>query len=130
MYLGVNKITKLNMDENDKQTVLELLKMKLSEGALTNMKLNTDTQKCESGPWVFPYQKLARSSILYSSQAEQQEAHLDEGQGQSFWRFHLTQDQTQSRTNGQRRNVPSVITAEFNGQGETTDQTGKTEKRA
>ena len=50
MYLGVNKITKLNMDENDKQTVLELLKMKLSEGALTNMKLNTDTQKYESGP--------------------------------------------------------------------------------
>ncbi len=48
MFLGTHKITELNMDENDKMLVMELLKMKLSIAAVELMKLGTDTQKCEA----------------------------------------------------------------------------------
>ena len=36
------------MNENDKMLVVELLKMKLSLSAVEQMKLYTDTQKCEA----------------------------------------------------------------------------------
>ena len=48
MYLGANKLTNLNMDDNDKLIMQELLKMKLSEEALMKMKFNFNTQKCEA----------------------------------------------------------------------------------
>ena len=48
VFLGPNKITTLNMNENDKRLVHELLKMRLSIEALDMLKLNSSTQKCES----------------------------------------------------------------------------------
>lgn len=48
VFLGPNKITTLNMNENDKKLVHELLKMRLSIEALDMLKLNSSTQKCES----------------------------------------------------------------------------------
>ncbi len=48
LFLGTHRITDLNMDENDKVLVMELLKIKLSLSAVEQMKLYTDTQKCEA----------------------------------------------------------------------------------
>ena len=48
MFLATNKITCLNMDENDKLLLQEILKMKLSEDAALTLKLGTDTQKVEA----------------------------------------------------------------------------------
>ena len=48
MFLGIHRITEFNMNENDKMLVVELLKIKLSLSAVEQMKLYTDTQKCEA----------------------------------------------------------------------------------
>ena len=48
MFLASNKLHNLNMNENDRQLLLEILKMKLSVAAVEQMKLYTDTQKCEA----------------------------------------------------------------------------------
>jgi hypothetical protein len=48
MFLGTNKITVLNMDDSDKHLLQEILKMKLSVEMIDQMKLYTDTQKCEA----------------------------------------------------------------------------------
>ena len=48
MFLASNKIHHLNMDESDKDLLLEILKMKLSTASVEQMKLYTDTQKCEA----------------------------------------------------------------------------------
>ena len=48
MFLASNKIHQLNMDESDKDLLLEILKMKLSTASVELMKLYTDTQKCEA----------------------------------------------------------------------------------
>ena len=48
MFLGCNKITHFNMDDNDKHILCEVLKMKLSVEVVESMKLYTDTQKCEA----------------------------------------------------------------------------------
>ena len=48
MFLASNRLFNLNMNENDKQLLLEILKMKLSVAAVEQMKLYTDTQKCEA----------------------------------------------------------------------------------
>ena len=48
MFLASNKLHNLNMNENDKHLLLEILKMKLSVAAVEQMKLYTDTQKCEA----------------------------------------------------------------------------------
>ncbi|XP_071117093.1 uncharacterized protein [Haliotis cracherodii] len=48
MFLGCNKITHFNMDDNDKHLLNEILKMKLSVEVVEQMKLYTDTQKCEA----------------------------------------------------------------------------------
>ena len=47
-YLGPHKVTNLNMTENDKAILLEVLKMKLSCDAVQRLRLNTNTQKCEA----------------------------------------------------------------------------------
>ena len=47
-FLGLHNVTQLNMTENDKEILLEITKIKLSLEAAEWMKLNTDTQKCES----------------------------------------------------------------------------------
>ena len=48
MYLSVNKIASVNMDNNDLALLQDVLKKKLSEQALDSLKLNTDTQKCKA----------------------------------------------------------------------------------
>lgn len=48
MFLASNQMHHLNMNENDKVLLLEILKMKLSVAAVEQMKLYTDTQKCEA----------------------------------------------------------------------------------
>ena len=48
MFLASNKIRHLNMDASDKDLLLEILKMKLSTASVEQMKLYTDTQKCEA----------------------------------------------------------------------------------
>lgn len=48
MFLSVNKVTSVNMNNEDKALLREILRMKLSEQALERLKLNTDTQKCEA----------------------------------------------------------------------------------
>jgi len=47
-FLGPHKITGLNMTSQDESILLEILKMKLSYSAAEQLKLNTDTQKCEA----------------------------------------------------------------------------------
>jgi len=47
-FLGPHYVTQLNMTENNKAILLEILKIKLSLEAAERIKLNTDTQKCES----------------------------------------------------------------------------------
>ena len=48
MFLASNRLFNLNMNDNDKQLLLEILKMKLSVAAVEQMKLYTDNQKCEA----------------------------------------------------------------------------------
>ncbi len=48
MFLATNKITVLNMDDSYKHLLQEILKMKLSVQMIDQMKLYTDTQKCEA----------------------------------------------------------------------------------
>ena len=48
MFLASNRLFSLNMNDNDKQLLLEILKIKLSVAAVEQMKLYTDTQKCEA----------------------------------------------------------------------------------
>lgn len=48
MFLSSNRIHNLNMNDNDKVLLLEILKMKLSVASVEQMKLYTDTQKCEA----------------------------------------------------------------------------------
>lgn len=48
MFLASNRMYNLNMNENDKVLLLEILKMKLSVASVEQMKLYTDTQKCEA----------------------------------------------------------------------------------
>ena len=48
MFLGPHHITALNLKERDITLLRELLLMKLSEGAVESMKLNTSTQKNEA----------------------------------------------------------------------------------
>ena len=48
MFLASNRLFNLNKNDNDKQLLLEILKMKLSVAAFEQMKLYTDTQKCEA----------------------------------------------------------------------------------
>ena len=48
MFLVSNKIHHLNMDESNKDLLLEILKIKLSTASVEQMKLYTDTQKCEA----------------------------------------------------------------------------------
>ena len=52
-FLASNKLHNLNMNENDRQLLLKILKMKLSVAAVEQMKLYTDTQKCEAVYRVF-----------------------------------------------------------------------------
>jgi hypothetical protein len=47
-YLGPHQVTHLNMTENDKNILLEVLKMKLSCDVVERLRLNTNTQKCEA----------------------------------------------------------------------------------
>ena len=44
MFFASNKIHHLNIDESDKDFLLEILKMKLSTESVEQMKLYTDTQ--------------------------------------------------------------------------------------
>ena len=48
MFLASNRLFNLNKNDNDKQLLLEILKMKLSVAAVEQMKLYTNTQKCEA----------------------------------------------------------------------------------
>jgi len=48
MYLGPNQVTSLEMNENDKFILTEVLKIRLSEEAVTLTRFNTNTQKCEA----------------------------------------------------------------------------------
>lgn len=48
VYLGSYKITSLCPDENDKQLLFDIIKMKISVSAIEEMKLGTSTQKCEA----------------------------------------------------------------------------------
>ena len=48
MCLASNRLFNLNMNDNNKQLLLEILKMKLSVAAVEQIKLYTDTQKCEA----------------------------------------------------------------------------------
>ena len=47
-HLATSKINQLNMTDKDKSLMLEILKMRLSEEAFMDMKLNTNTQKNEA----------------------------------------------------------------------------------
>ena len=51
MFLASNRLFNLDMNDNDKQLLLEILK-KLSVAAVEQMKLYTDTQKCEAVNWA------------------------------------------------------------------------------
>ena len=48
MFLSSNRIHNLNMNDNDKILLLEILKMKLSVASVEQMELYTDTQKMRS----------------------------------------------------------------------------------
>ena len=48
MFLSSNRIHNLNMSDNDKVLLLEILKMKLSVASVEQMELYTDTQKMQS----------------------------------------------------------------------------------
>ena len=48
MFLSSNRIHNLNMNDNDKVLLLEILKMKLSVASVKQMELYTDTQKIRS----------------------------------------------------------------------------------
>ena len=48
MFLSSNRIHNLNMNDNDKVLLLEILKMKLSVESVQQMELYTDTQKMRS----------------------------------------------------------------------------------
>ena len=48
MFLSSNRIHNLNMNDNDKVFLLEILKMKLSVASVEQMELYTDTQKMRS----------------------------------------------------------------------------------
>lgn len=48
MFLSIHKLTSLCMTENDKHLLQEILKIKLSEASAEQMKLGTNTQKCEA----------------------------------------------------------------------------------
>ena len=48
MFLSSNRIHNLNMNDNDKVLLLEILKMKLSVESVEQIELYTDTQKMRS----------------------------------------------------------------------------------
>ena len=48
MFLASNRLFNLNMNDNDKHLLLEILKMKVSVAAVEQMKLFSDTQKYEA----------------------------------------------------------------------------------
>ena len=48
MFLSSNRIHNLNMNDNDKVLLLEILKMKLNVESVEQMELYTDTQKMRS----------------------------------------------------------------------------------
>ena len=48
MFLSSNRIHNLNMNDNDKVLLLEILKIKLSVESVEQMELYTDTQKMRS----------------------------------------------------------------------------------
>ena len=48
MFLSSNRIHNLNMNDNDKVLLLEVLKMKLTVESVEQMELYTDTQKMRS----------------------------------------------------------------------------------
>ena len=48
MFLSSNRIHNLNVNDNDKVLLLEILKMKLSVASVEQMELYTDTQKMRS----------------------------------------------------------------------------------
>lgn len=48
MFLASHRITSLQMDERDCLIIQEIVKMKLSESALEELKTGTSTQKCEA----------------------------------------------------------------------------------
>ena len=48
MYLGPNNITELNMNDQDRKLLTEILKMRLSEETVMKTRFGTSTQKCES----------------------------------------------------------------------------------
>lgn len=47
-FLGPHQMTHLNMTENDKNLLPEVIKMRLSCDAVHRLRLNTSTQKCEA----------------------------------------------------------------------------------
>ena len=48
MFLSSNRIHNLDMNDNDKVLLLEILKMKLNVESVEQMELYTDTQKMRS----------------------------------------------------------------------------------
>ncbi|KAK6183353.1 hypothetical protein SNE40_010853 [Patella caerulea] len=48
MFLAANKFTGLQMEDNDKFILNEILKIRLSEEAIIKTRFNTNTQKCEA----------------------------------------------------------------------------------
>ena len=48
MFLASYRLFNLNMNDNDKQLLIRILKIKLSVAAVEQMKLYTDTRKCEA----------------------------------------------------------------------------------
>ena len=48
MFLSSNRIHNLNMNDNDKVLLLEILKMKLSVASVEQLELYPDTQKMRS----------------------------------------------------------------------------------
>ena len=48
MFLGTHRITNLCLEENDKDLICEVIKMKLSDAAIEVLKFGTNTQKCEA----------------------------------------------------------------------------------
>ena len=48
MFLSSHRITNLCLQENDKQLIFDIVKMKISVSAIEQMKLGTSTQKCEA----------------------------------------------------------------------------------
>ena len=72
MFLASNKLHNLNMNENDKHLLLEILKMKLSVAAVEQMKLYTDTQKCETVNRAFSV-SLPKNVIFFCQHGRKEE---------------------------------------------------------